>query len=563
MTDNKKGKFPKLRALSLFSGIGGIDIAAIESGVEITSFCEIDPFPKSILEKRFPNIPIVDDVRTIKGEEYAGTVNFIYGGFPCQDLSIAGRREGLEGERSKLWFEMLRVIRECRPDWVLAENVRGAINKALDTVKDGLEKENYQVRTIVVPASAYGAPHRRERMFVVGIRNDVAEECLRGLASLRLNNEASYESLFFNGATVSLFPTPTGKCGRLEQTLIKGKCWPSPTVSGNYNKKGLSKNSGDGLYTAVQAQWRTPSARDYRTGSERKHGKQINLNDQVRGQLNPNWVSQLMGFPFWWTDLAREIYYAVVNETTKALQLITAPPNSCDELSEMFESSKVLSWAELYSIHVETRNNTEVSVPEISHELSADKISFADWASVVDKYIGKKSFWRSFAEVGYIPCSFRACYEVWKLLPEKEKYILIGSALGIEMWPAALGARLWMTPQAGACGMTAKTTGRPLEKSTHLQTQVYFAEKLWGTPYACDCNGNHGGGQAKSLRTDVSDTLHDLVSNQYPFEFPRTIVKGGKGRPARIKALGNAVVPAQVAPIIKAIVFLNEVRKHK
>ena len=124
-------------------------------------------------------------------------------------------------------------------------------------------------------------------------------------------------------------------------------------------------------------------------------------------------------------------------------------------------------------------------------------------------------------------------------------------------WPAPMGARLWTTPQAGACGMTSKTTGRPLEKSTHLQTQVYCAEtRMRGTPSASDCQGSHGGGQGKSLRTDISDVKHGLVSDQYPYEFPRT-VKGGKNRAARIKALGNAVVPQQAYPFFRAIAEMD------
>ena len=158
---------------SLFSGIGGIDLAAEWAGFKTVGQCEINPFSRQILALRFKGVRCWEDVRNIGGET-CGTVDIISGGFPCQDLSVAGKQAGLEGERSGLWFEMLRVIAELRPRWVIAENVRGAVNLALDTVKMGLEGEGYKVWPFVIPASAFGAPHRRERLFVVGCREDVA-----------------------------------------------------------------------------------------------------------------------------------------------------------------------------------------------------------------------------------------------------------------------------------------------------------------------------------------------------------------------------------------------------
>ena len=167
-----------MRALSLFTGIGGLDLAAEACGIETVAMCEIDDFPVQILRKRWPNVPVLPDVRKVEGKDYRGTIDVIFGGFPCQDLSQAGRGAGLldeDGEqtRSGLWFEMLRIIREARPRFIVAENVRGAIRLALDTVTDGLEAADYVVRTICLPASVVGAPHQRERIFILGIRKDV------------------------------------------------------------------------------------------------------------------------------------------------------------------------------------------------------------------------------------------------------------------------------------------------------------------------------------------------------------------------------------------------------
>lgn len=166
---------PKMRALSLFSGIGGLDLAAQRAGIEIVAMCEIEPFCCSILKKRFPNIEIFNDVKELKGGGYE-SIDIIFGGFPCQDLSTVGTRRGLEGERSGLWFEMERIIHEARPAWVLAENVFGAVNLALDTVRTHLEAEGYQVRAILLSAAAFGAPHLRERIFIVAARQDIFDE---------------------------------------------------------------------------------------------------------------------------------------------------------------------------------------------------------------------------------------------------------------------------------------------------------------------------------------------------------------------------------------------------
>ena len=515
----------RLRALSLFTGIAGIDLAALSAGIDIVSFCEIDPFPVSILKKRFPGIPIIPDVKEIEGVDYADTVDLIYGGFPCQDLSVAGRQKGLKGERSGLWFEMLRVIQECRPDWVLAENVRGAINKALDTVEDGLESAGYKVWTVVLPASAFGAPHKRERMFVVGIKDSVVRECLAGLTELGTSELPSFDNI----SDIAGFSTGCTDMGY----------WPSPTVSGNYNRKGLSKTSGDGLCTTVWAQqWRTPSARDYRTGTvNKKPGKQINLNDQTGGQLNPAWVSQLMGFPYWWTDPNRDIYYAYIGDSGE-LVLSTEPPDTSFELTG---DAHIPFWAELRALRSVycDKQVPGVTVHDVLNKLSGEGLTVKDWEGETDMLGVRELLWSAFTEVGYIPCSMSACLEVWNMLTEREKYIVAGYALGEAMWPAALKSRIWMTPKAGSCGMTAKTKGRPIEKSTHLQTQVYCTE-----------NGLYP----------------DEIKEQFPYEFPRTVCREqGKrrtdGRAAQIKALGNAVVPAQVAPLLRAIVFLDSIRK--
>lgn len=166
----------QLTHLSLFSGIGGLDLAAEMAGVRSVGQCEWADYPTKILEKHWPNVPRWRDIRTLTGDDFYArtglrTVDVISGGFPCQPFSVAGKQRGKEDDRY-LWPEMCRVISEIQPAWVIGENVPGIINLALDTVLSDLESQGYTCQTFIIPAAGVDAPHRRERICIVANRNN-------------------------------------------------------------------------------------------------------------------------------------------------------------------------------------------------------------------------------------------------------------------------------------------------------------------------------------------------------------------------------------------------------
>lgn len=150
---------------SLFAGIGGIDLGFERAGMRCLWQCEFDPFCQAVLRKHWPDIPCYPDVRTLKGSEVE-PVDILAGGFPCQPFSLAGRRKAQEDPRH-LWPEFARLIGELRPAYVVGENVRGLTSKGLEEVLADLTCMGYDAEWQVVSAAALGAPHLRERVFIV------------------------------------------------------------------------------------------------------------------------------------------------------------------------------------------------------------------------------------------------------------------------------------------------------------------------------------------------------------------------------------------------------------
>lgn len=192
---------------SLFSGIGGFDLAARWMGWENAFHVERDPFCRQVLTHHFPKSKSYDDIKEFDATPFRGQVQIISGGFPCQPFSAAGKRGGTSDDRY-LWPEMFRVVREVRPTWVVAENVRGLLSwndgLVLDTVCADLESEGYEVFPTVLPAAGVAnCPHKRDRIWIVATN----------ASSVGRKRRGSEEAEGRQGQRLGVQPDPEGQGG--------------------------------------------------------------------------------------------------------------------------------------------------------------------------------------------------------------------------------------------------------------------------------------------------------------------------------------------------------------
>jgi DNA (cytosine-5)-methyltransferase 1 len=171
----------KLKTLDLFAGIGGFSLGLEQTGgFETVAFCEKDEKAQAVLKKHWPNVPVFDDVQILtKDMVYDATgvsVDLITGGFPCQDISTAGKGAGLAGKRSGLWFQFHRLIDEIQPRYALIENVSALRSRGLDQVLWSLAEIGYDAEWHCIPASALGAPHQRDRIWIVAYPHSAHSE---------------------------------------------------------------------------------------------------------------------------------------------------------------------------------------------------------------------------------------------------------------------------------------------------------------------------------------------------------------------------------------------------
>lgn len=288
-----------MRVGSLFSGIGGFELGFQRSGqpYEIAWQVEIDEWSRRLLAAHFPDAERHADVREV-GAHNLAPIDVLVGGFPCQDISTAGAGAGLAGARSGLWFEMLRIVREMRPRYVVAENVRALVARGLPVVVDGLVDAGYRVDWCILSAADVGAPHKRERVWIVASRRDVPQRFAPQLTladAQRFRSEVwprgddpepwerriarahtkdvkiSHRPQRLKGLGNAIVPQiaeliarqlvePPGMFDRV--SLSGGATLPTPTAASYGTNRGIGQEPRMGLETmARNAAWPTPTAR--------------------------------------------------------------------------------------------------------------------------------------------------------------------------------------------------------------------------------------------------------------------------------------------------------------
>ena len=255
--------------LVLFSGIGGFALAANRCGYETIAFCEHDEFCKRVLRKHWPTVPIFDDVHDFDGTQFKG-VRLLTGGFPCQPYSNAGLKRGADDDRA-IWPQMLRIITETRPSYVLGENVAGIVNMELDDVLSALEAQDYATQAFIVPACAVDAKHRRDRVWILGA--DTMADSASGELEWRANKPGgkSQRGVAFDGTSEAL--ANTDESMRQRQHASQG--------SGQSGEQSQKRNhiAGDGEALAD-----TVSKRGRSGNPERENATDVGQPSSIEGK---------------------------------------------------------------------------------------------------------------------------------------------------------------------------------------------------------------------------------------------------------------------------------------
>lgn len=287
--------------ISLFAGTGATDLAVEKAGFRTVATAEVDDWLRRLLGVRYPNAAHFPDVRAVTTADLATFEAQVYrpllvsGGFPCQDISHPGYGDGLNGSRSGLWFEMLRVVQEFSPEYVLVENVAALLGKGLDVILGGLTAAGYSCRWDCLPAAAVGAPHLRDRLYLVAVRSDLLKHIPTGDRILGTAKERRIH--YVGGGELRKLPragiSVRGLVSEVEtRSTVRaarlGSSWAFPTPSGLLPTPTRSDGAGGPGTTPKRA-----GGKNLRTVVAQMDGN---------GRINPAYAEWMMGLPNLWTN---------------------------------------------------------------------------------------------------------------------------------------------------------------------------------------------------------------------------------------------------------------------
>lgn len=270
---------------SLFAGIGGLDLGLERAGMQCKWQCEIDKYANQILQKHWPEVKKYNDIRELKKPE---SVDLICGGFPCQDVSMAGNRAGLAGERSGLFFEAIRIIGEIKPKWIFIENVPGLLSsngwKDMGAVISELEQLGYCISWRVLDSRYFGVPQRRRRVFIVGSLGNTSS------IKVLFETDTKFQEKMESGMVQSPTLLATG------QVSNSGGNWCGGIVIDTLIANGQVDNGGGTWAGGTVIS--TLKAR----GANTQSGIEYIKDDLGYRTLTPTECEKLQGFPANWTE---------------------------------------------------------------------------------------------------------------------------------------------------------------------------------------------------------------------------------------------------------------------
>jgi DNA (cytosine-5)-methyltransferase 1 len=303
----------KLRVIDLFSGIGGFSKGLEDTGAfETARFCEMKPHARAVLEKNFGPVPCDEDVTTMQFKE--GEADVITAGFPCQDISFAGDGAGLAGARSGLYREVIRAIRLVRPRWAVLENVAALLSRGLGTVLGDMAKIGYDAEWHCIPASAVGAPHRRDRIWIVanpgGEQHEGCRAPLSGSLAAQLfgaNNVADAESQRGDESGFGAESSGWSKSANGREEMADSECigqsGPWKPIVSSYSETIGEGEAGNAFHGGIGNQWAVePDVGRVAHGFSQKLDGALNaeeLNSEVGAAFKPSHdlLSGLRGDP--------------------------------------------------------------------------------------------------------------------------------------------------------------------------------------------------------------------------------------------------------------------------